>query len=72
MNDLKNLLLAASTGLKLRENVSYREITAIGVGSSLPLLAEIASADELKKVLKALKSSSFPFFIFNYFQCSFN
>ena len=63
MNDLKNLLLAASTGLKLRENVSYREITAIGVGSSLPLLAEIASADELKKVLKALKSSSFPFFI---------
>ena len=63
MSELKNLLLAAAPGLTLKENVPYREITTIGVGSSLPLLAEVSSADELKNVLKALKKSPFPFFI---------
>ena len=63
MSELKKLLLAAAPGLSLKENVPYREITTIGVGSSLPLLAEVSSADELKNVLKALKKSPFPFFI---------
>ena len=63
MSDLKKLLLGAVPGLKLREEVSYKEITTIGVGSTLPLLAELSSAEELKKVLQALKNSSYPFFI---------
>ena len=63
MSALKKLLLAAASDLKLLENVPYKEITTIGVGTSLPLLAEISSAEQLKKVLKALKGSSFPFFI---------
>ena len=63
MSDLKKLLLAAVPDLKLVENISYKEITTIGVGSSLPLLAEIASAEQLKKVLKELNGSAFPFFI---------
>ncbi|MBE6385694.1 MAG: UDP-N-acetylmuramate dehydrogenase [Lentisphaerae bacterium] len=63
MSDLKKLLLGAVPGLKLRENVPYREITTMGVGSTLPLLAEIVSVDELKTVLQTVKSSSFPFFI---------
>ena len=63
MSDLKKLLQAAVPGLKLRQEVPYREITTIGVGSTLPLLAELSSVDELKKVLQALKNSSYPFFI---------
>lgn len=63
MSDLKKLLLGAAPELKLRENVPYREITTIGVGSTLPLLAEISSVEMLKNVLKALKGSSYPFFV---------
>lgn len=63
MSDLKKTVLAAVPQLKLLENVPYREITTIGVGSSLPYLAEVASADELKKVLKTLKKKGIPFFI---------
>ena len=63
MSDLKKLLLGAAPEVKLRENVPYREITTIGVGSTLPLLAEISSVEMLKNVLKALKGSSYPFFI---------
>ena len=63
MSDLKKILLSAVPQLKIRENVPYREITTIGVGSSLPLLAEAASVDELKGVLKAIKEIGCPFFI---------
>ena len=63
MSDLKKLLLSAVPDLKLMENISYKEITTIGVGTSLPLLADIASVEQLKKVLKTLDESSFPFFI---------
>ncbi|MBR2374241.1 MAG: UDP-N-acetylmuramate dehydrogenase [Lentisphaeria bacterium] len=63
MSDLKNLLLKASPGIELLENIPYREITSIGVGSSLPLLAQIGSVEELQKILPVLKKSRFPFFI---------
>ena len=62
MSDLKKLLLGAVPELKLRENVPYREITTMGVGSSLPLLAEIVSVEELKKVSEIIETSeSFQF-----------
>ena len=63
MSDLRTLLLSAAPGLKISENVSYREITTIGVGSALPLLADVGSEEELVKVLRALKKDTFPFFI---------
>ena len=63
MNDLKRLLSGAVPNLKLREEIPYKEITTLGVGSALPLLAEISSVEELKKVLQALKNSSYHFFI---------
>ena len=63
MNDLKKTVLSAVPDLKLLENVSYKEITTIGVGSSLPLLADISSVEQLKKVLKAVRESGAPFFI---------
>ena len=63
MSDLRTLLLSAAPGLKISENVPYREITTIGVGSSLPLLADVGSEEELVKVLRALKKETFPFFI---------
>ena len=63
MSDLKKLLSAAASDLKLLENVPYKEITTMGVGSTLPLLAEISSAEQLKKVVTALKEDSIPFFI---------
>ena len=55
MRDLKTLLLLAAPELKLSENVPYREITTIGVGSALPLLADVNSEEELIMVLRALK-----------------
>lgn len=63
MSKLKDLLLKNVPGLTLLENIPYREITSIGVGSALPLLAQISSEDELKKILPLLKKSGFPFFI---------
>ena len=63
MSDLKTLLLSAAPELKISENVPYREITTIGVGSELPLLADVGSEEELMKVLRALKKDTFPFFI---------
>ncbi len=63
MNDLKKTVLSAVPDIKLLENVPYKEITTIGVGSTLPFLADVSSAEQLKKLLKALDGSGFPFFI---------
>ena len=63
MNDLKKTVLSALPDIKLLENVPYKEITTIGVGSTLPFLADVSSAEQLKKLLKALDGSGFPFFI---------
>ena len=63
MSDLRTLLLSAAPGLKITVDVPYREITTIGVGSVLPLLADVDSEEELVKVLRALKNDTYPFFI---------
>ena len=49
--------------LKLLLDRPYRELTTLGVGGTLPLLAEPASEDELKKLLAFLSRRSIPFFI---------
>lgn len=49
--------------LKLLLDRPYRELTTLGVGGTLPLLAEPASEDELKKLLAFLSRRRIPFFI---------
>ena len=49
--------------LKITTDRPYRELTTLGVGGALPVLAEPASAEELGALLKYLKDSRIPFFI---------
>ena len=49
--------------LKLELDRPYRELTTLGVGGTLPVLAEPASGDELKKLLAFLSGNRIPFFI---------
>ena len=49
--------------LKLELDRPYRELTTLGVGGTLPVLAEPASEDELKKLLAFLSRERIPFFI---------
>lgn len=62
--DLKKRIKAVFPGLLCRENVSYKELTTLGVGASLPLLLEPNAPEELAKLLKFLTSSGIPYFIF--------
>ncbi len=50
--------------LSLSENVPYRQITTLGVGGSLPLLAEPESNDALVALLRFLKSNHTQWFLF--------
>ena len=52
---MKNLLRRRLPGLRVLTEVSYRELTTLGVGSRLPLLAEPASVAELAELIKLLK-----------------
>ena len=49
--------------VELKRNVSYRELTSLGVGSSLPFLADVKDEKELLKVLKYTSSRRIPVFI---------
>jgi UDP-N-acetylenolpyruvoylglucosamine reductase len=49
--------------VELKRNVSYRELTSLGVGSTLPFLADVKSEDELLKVLKYTSKRNIPVFI---------
>lgn len=49
--------------LKLVADKPYRELTTLGVGGTLPLLAEPASETELAALLKLLRRRRIPFFI---------
>ena len=49
--------------LKLELDRPYRELTTLGVGGTLPILAEPATEDELKKLLAFLTRERIPFFI---------
>ena len=56
-------LRQAFPGLKLEFDRPYRELTTLGVGGTLPVLAEPASEDELKKLLAFLTRERIPFFV---------
>ena len=49
--------------LKLLIDRPYRELTTLGVGGTLPVLAEPATGEELKKLLAFLSRRRIPFFI---------
>ena len=50
--------------LPLKSAVPYREITTLGVGSTLPVLAEPESVEQLSELLSFLKKSKIQYFIF--------
>jgi len=49
--------------LKLSSDVPYRELTTLGVGGVLPVLAEPDSAETLGDLLRFLRGRKIPFFI---------
>ena len=49
--------------LKITFDRPYRELTTLGVGGALPVLAEPASPEELGALLKYLRQRGIPFFI---------
>lgn len=57
------LLRRELPGLKLVLDKPYRELTTLGVGGTLPVLAEPADEAELAKLLKFLKRRNIRFFI---------
>ena len=61
---MKNLLRRRLPGLRVLTEVSYRELTTLGVGSRLPLLAEPASVAELAELIKLLKREHIAYFVF--------
>ena len=61
---LYNFLSGKIPQLALKTNVPYRELTTLGVGSSLPLLAEPSSTEQLSSLLELLCKKSVPWFIF--------
>lgn len=50
-------------GLKLSFDRPYRELTTLGVGGTLPVLAEVADAETLGKLLVFLRKNATPFFV---------
>ena len=49
--------------LKLTLDKPYRELTTLGVGGALPVLAEPADKEQLARLLKLLRRNEIPFFI---------
>ncbi len=64
MKALIDLLRKELPDLRIRANVSYVELTTLGVGSSLPFLAEISGTEELSALLKLTAREGIPIFVF--------
>ena len=64
MGDLKSRVESAVPGIRLRVNVSYKELTTLGVGTDLPLLAEPENKEQLEKVLRFVRRTGTPYFVF--------
>ena len=64
MNDIRKKIKSVFPGIMCRENVPYSELTTIGVGTSLPLLVESNTPEELSKLLKFLTQNHIAYFIF--------
>ena len=60
---MKELLQKEFPGLKLTFDRPYRELTTLGVGGTLPVLAEPEDAETLGKLLVFLKNRHIPFFV---------
>jgi len=60
---LKDRVAKKFPALKISTDVPYREITTLGVGSVLPVLAEPESAAQLGELLAYLTGGDIPFFI---------
>ncbi len=60
MNTTFSELSQALPHLALRSDVPYREITTLGIGSTLPLLAEPATPEELAELLRFTSSRGIP------------
>ena len=64
MDRIKTMLQKALPGLEILENVSYKELTTLGAGSVLPLLAQPSDEAELSRLVKFLNKKGIPRFIF--------
>ena len=60
---MKELLQKELPELKISCDRPYRELTTLGVGGALPLLAEVEDAATLGKLLVLLKREKIPFFV---------
>jgi len=60
---MKEALKQEFPGLKLAFDRPYRELTTLGVGGTLPILAEPEDAETLGKLLVFLRKRGTPFFI---------
>ena len=59
MASLKKRISAVFPELCLREDLPYRELTTLGVGTVLPLMAEPADDRQLQRLLKLLNSGKY-------------
>ena len=65
MNSIVSMLRREIPDLKILQNVSYKELTSLGVGSApFPVLAEPDDAEQLSAVLKLLARKEIPYFLF--------
>jgi len=60
---MKETLQRELPSLKLYCDRPYRELTTLGVGSTLPLLAEPESSAQLSELFKVLRRRSMPYFL---------
>lgn len=61
---LTDKLLTSFPKIAFRKDVPYKQITTLGIGSTLPLLAEVGDEKNLRALLKFLKNEKINFFLF--------
>ncbi|MDD3886105.1 MAG: D-alanine--D-alanine ligase [Victivallaceae bacterium] len=59
-----DFLAGAIPGLAIRKETPYSELTTLGVGGKLPLLAEPDNGEQLQTLLKLISSQGENFFVF--------
>ena len=65
MSEITNILRREIPDLKITENISFKDLTSLGVGSApLPVLAEPEDEKQLASLLKVLNTKEIPAFIF--------
>ena len=57
-------LLRSFPKIAFRKDVPYKQITTLGIGSSLPLLAEVSDEKNLRALLKLLRKEKISYFLF--------